>query len=658
MKIPLIGNEGAFADNITGDKDGQGFVSLGESTNVNWFPSLDKNSKSGLTLRPTYGYSATAVSPTSGTGCAGGTHIEGVAYFVFGKSLFRNSTKQADDFATAPTDVIMAHAGDVNNRQILIVDNSGNLYCYSVTNNKMWKLDGTITDTGTADTNTFMKLDVSTGGGENFTSSGVKPGMTIHNKTDNTWAFITAIDSDNVLSLSADIFPDGNEDYEIAHSYNDSAASACGGAVPFTTPKSCTFMDNFFIVDDQADTSTGRFYFSSLTQDEPDCTRWDTDDYQTANRFPDKIQCVKAVNRELWLIGVETTEVWYNAGLEDNGGYYQFLPIQNAFFQWGVKSQYTVTQVGNEVMWLGSNSGGGYNVVKSNGLDLEIVSTPEIASNLTSITSGDYGNTYGMEGHTFYVLTNASRTFVYDLTTKMWHRWSSSDGANAVADYPAHASRVIVPKNLLGGTTESYYMGHTESNNLLTMDRNKASEDGNTIQRIRRSKVIHADGKGMIFRAVQIDCDEESTMAHGSFFTSSDSVIDTNATFTGLGITEDADYIKDSYGVTNVIDTVTSAIQLALTDNITDPDGVRGYVVYQADGTRLYPTSGLKLRWRDSGGKWTTAKERLPDTAKSRFIWRALGRSHERTYEVSFNDHALPIISDAFAIIEIDDRDL
>jgi len=66
-------------------------------------------------------------------------------------------------------------------------------------------------DSGTADTNTLNKL-VETG--QNFNTT-VVAGMVVHNTTDNTYATITAVDSDTSLSLDSDAFPDGNEEYII-----------------------------------------------------------------------------------------------------------------------------------------------------------------------------------------------------------------------------------------------------------------------------------------------------------------------------------------------------------------------------------------------------------------------------------------------------------
>lgn len=65
-------------------------------------------------------------------------------------------------------------------------------------------------DDGTTDGTTSSKLVDS---GQNFSST-VAAGYVVWNTTDDTFAYVTAVDSDTTLSLSADIMVSG-EDYEI-----------------------------------------------------------------------------------------------------------------------------------------------------------------------------------------------------------------------------------------------------------------------------------------------------------------------------------------------------------------------------------------------------------------------------------------------------------
>ena len=73
----------------------------------------------------------------------------------------------------------------------------------------------TSVDSGTADTDTADKLEDSTQ--TDFIAT-VSIGDIAHNTTDDTYAEVTGVDSNTVLSLDSDAFPDGNETYVIQSS--------------------------------------------------------------------------------------------------------------------------------------------------------------------------------------------------------------------------------------------------------------------------------------------------------------------------------------------------------------------------------------------------------------------------------------------------------
>jgi hypothetical protein len=70
----------------------------------------------------------------------------------------------------------------------------------------------TAISTGTATTDTLNKL-IDTGA--TFVTDGVGVGDAVHNTADDTWGLVTAVDSETSLSLDSDVFPDGNETYEV-----------------------------------------------------------------------------------------------------------------------------------------------------------------------------------------------------------------------------------------------------------------------------------------------------------------------------------------------------------------------------------------------------------------------------------------------------------
>ncbi|MDH5426181.1 MAG: hypothetical protein OEY29_14425 [Gammaproteobacteria bacterium] len=643
MKIPLIGGFGVAANtggtnaNFIGEA-----ASLGEEYTQNWYISKEQGSKHGFLLRPTPGYTSTAVSPTSGTGCTGGIAIDTDDYLVFGISIFKSGVKKAD-FSSAPSNVVMAHSGTATNRQIIIAVGK-KPYCYSISYDTMWELDGTSTtnvdSTATAGTTGATLVDTAT----NFVTANVKLGMTVHNYTDDTWAFVTAITTttnpNDTITLSSDIGLASGESYEIAASYTSSGASVSSGSITFN-PKTVAYMDGYFVADEQTASTDGRFYISALR----DGTRWNALDFATAERDPDKLQAVFALNRELWLIGTRTTEIWYNSGNSD----FPFAPIQSGFIQYGAVSPYVIARIGDRILWFGVSSTGGRFVLMSDGLGVRVVSTPEISKSIKNYVTTSYATSYSYEGNDFYCLTDGTNTFVYNLTTNLWHRWKSD---LSTTNY-RHDARVIIS---VGG--DDYRMGHRSANERLTMQPTYPYEDTTKIQRIRRSKIIHNNGTGMTFHAVQVDMDEATAMALTTTGGIPQRLSDEGGVdFTSLGITVDVDYVEGSTGTQDIITAVSATFLTTTTETYQPGDSYR--IIDGVTGAVIYPATGIDLRWRDSGGAWTTKKERLPNSNnKSRLIWRKCGKSFERTFEISTSAPITPVLTDGYAIADFDDREL
>jgi len=148
-------------------------------------------------------------------------------------------------------------------------------------------------------------------------------------------------------------------------------------------------------------------------------------DFASAEGSPDNIQGVIISNRECWVIGTGTTEVWYDAGTAD----FPLLRLQGAFNEVGGMSPYSICKLDNSVFWLGQDSLGNGVVYRSNGYNAERVSTHSIEWHIQSYSnlSDAIAYAYQQDGHSFYVLTfpTDSKTWVYDVNTDSWHERAS-----------------------------------------------------------------------------------------------------------------------------------------------------------------------------------------------------------------------------------------
>lgn len=141
----------------------------------------------------------------------------------------------------------------------------------------------------------------------------------------------------------------------------------------------------------------------------------------------DNTVAIIAMNRELWLIGEQTTEIWYNAG----GQYFPWSRLQGTMQQIGCAATYSVARYSGGLVWLGTSDRGNNEVIQTTGYSHKNVANPAISYQLNqyAVVSDAIGYVYNEEGHEFYVLIlpTANATWVYDFTTGQWHQRASYD---------------------------------------------------------------------------------------------------------------------------------------------------------------------------------------------------------------------------------------
>lgn len=122
-------------------------------------------------------------------------------------------------------------------------------------------------------------------------------------------------------------------------------------------------------------------------------------------------------NRELWLVGERTSEVWYNAG----GVNFAFSRLPGIGPQMGCSAVHSISRIGPDLIWLAQNEQGQNMVMMTNQYSLERVSTHAIENQISSYPqiSDAIGDVYEDFGHHIYVLTfpTADVTWCLDLMT-------------------------------------------------------------------------------------------------------------------------------------------------------------------------------------------------------------------------------------------------
>lgn len=199
-------------------------------------------------------------------------------------------------------------------------------------------------------------------------------------------------------------------------------------------------------------------------------------------------------NREAFLIGERTTEVWYNAG----GTNFAFSRLPGIGPQVGCAAKHSIARVGLELAWLGRNEQGENVVVMTQQYSIQRISNHAIENAISSypLVSDAIGDCYEDRGHVMYVLTfpTADVTWVFDTTTQSWWQrlsWNSSTGT-----YHRHAGNVFV------NFANLRLWGDYQTGQIHQQDRTFYTDAGNVLRAQRRGPHVWSrEDRKRIFQA-------------------------------------------------------------------------------------------------------------------------------------------------------------
>jgi hypothetical protein len=219
--------------------------------------------------------------------------------------------------------------------------------------------------------------------------------------------------------------------------------------------------------------------------------------------YSDSLVGLMENKEQLWLIGEQTTEIWYDAG----GATFAFARLVGTVIQAGCKAAGSIARFGaggqDGLMWFGRSDRGENVILKTKGFAVEAVSTPAFSAEVSQypITSDAIAYTYQEEAHEFYVLTfpSADTTWVYDSQSGMLHKRLSYDPY--AQQFHRHRS------NCYMNCFNMRIVGDYQNGALYQMSRNFYTDAGWPILARRRAPHLWDKGeRGRFFMAsLQLD---------------------------------------------------------------------------------------------------------------------------------------------------------
>jgi len=208
--------------------------------------------------------------------------------------------------------------------------------------------------------------------------------------------------------------------------------------------------------------------------------------YALKDSSTDNLITLHENNREAWLVGERTTEVWYNSG----GVNFSFSRLPGIGPQVGCSAKHSIARIGPNLIWLARNEQGENMVMMTNQYAMQRVSTHAVEAALSGYTfvSDAIGDVYEDQGHVMYVLTFPTQdvTWCFDLTVYTqtqgrfgwWQRlsWNSTSGS-----YHRHLA------NCYFNFADIRMCGDYQSGVLYQQDRKFYTDAGNPLRAQRRT---------------------------------------------------------------------------------------------------------------------------------------------------------------------------
>jgi len=363
--------------------------------------------------------------------------------------------------------------------------------------------------------------------------------------------------------------------------------------------------------------------------------------YGAADGYSDLLVSMIVSNRQVYLLGETTTEVWTDVGNVITGiTTFPFQRVPGTSSQKGIGAPFSLARLDGSFVCVTRDNRGDGTIEMMQGYTWVRISTHAVEQTLIDQYTGDaIAYSYQIEGHEMYVVTfpTINLTWVYDFSTKSWHKWLSFDDGV----YNRHRS------NCGAFFNNMYIVGDYENGKLYSIENDVYTEDGATIRRLRRAPHLVADFQREYFDELQIQFQPGVGLNGYPGYDGEDLATESNnvivAEFVqGYLTTQAGDQLVTEAGDGN--EPLVTQVQPAVDYN--------GYALeteaYEA--TPGYDPQAM-LRWSNDGGS-TWSNEHWTSIGRigrytNRAIWRRLGFARDRIFEVAISAPVKAVIISA-----------
>jgi hypothetical protein len=216
--------------------------------------------------------------------------------------------------------------------------------------------------------------------------------------------------------------------------------------------------------------------------------------FSSKDGSPDDLVSIIVDHREVYCLGENSSEVWVDVGTFP----FPFQRIPGTSTQHGIAAKFSMSRLGNSFAYVSRNNRGEAQVMMMNGYVPTRISTHAVEQTLLNKNIDNaIAWTYQQEGHECYVITfpNLDLTWVYDVSTGMWHKWLWIDNTNTYHRHRGNCSALFQGK---------VYVGDYENGIIYLLDPSNFTDNGQEIRRLRRAPHLVTDLQRQYLDELQI----------------------------------------------------------------------------------------------------------------------------------------------------------
>lgn len=229
-----------------------------------------------------------------------------------------------------------------------------------------------------------------------------------------------------------------------------------------------------------------------------DGTSWDALDFAGRSIAPDPWLAMLVTSYgETWLMGEQSSEVWYNNGADD----FPYAPDQSGLIPYGIDAPNSLCEAADRVVWLATTKDGDLQVMAASGFTPKRISDLALEAEFDTYARTDdaEGETYRQGGHTFYKLTfpTERRTWVFDFQTNKWHArgtWLAEQ--NLYDEWRPTWHAFFRRKHL--------WCERGSGKILEVSPRFHTDVDGRVLRRVRRSPTIRIENRSLTHKRLEV----------------------------------------------------------------------------------------------------------------------------------------------------------